>query len=145
MASLPSHSTHFLFVSSLVLVAFNFPLVTERILFSKSHYCRETISYTASQLVLRQRRMLNDLMDIYVIDVKGLPENRLSPLPCVCLPAVTIAGLHLPDAITSIGKFLCNSAHHFAYFLLVVYLWKWLVRWSECKSARHAVFNLFSI
>uniref|UniRef100_F1KXX1 UV radiation resistance-associated gene protein n=1 Tax=Ascaris suum TaxID=6253 RepID=F1KXX1_ASCSU len=64
---------------------------------------RETISYTASQLVLRQRRMLNDLMDIYVIDVKGLPENRLSPLPCVCLPAVTIAGLHLPDAITSIG------------------------------------------
>uniref|UniRef100_A0A915B8W9 UV radiation resistance-associated gene protein n=2 Tax=Parascaris univalens TaxID=6257 RepID=A0A915B8W9_PARUN len=64
---------------------------------------RETISYTASQLVLRQRRMLNDLMDIYVIDVRGLPENRLSPLPCVCLPAVTIAGLHLPDAITSLG------------------------------------------
>uniref|UniRef100_A0A0M3IES0 UV radiation resistance-associated protein n=1 Tax=Ascaris lumbricoides TaxID=6252 RepID=A0A0M3IES0_ASCLU len=39
---------------------------------------RETISYTASQLVLRQRRMLNDLMDIYVIDVKGHAETEMT-------------------------------------------------------------------
>ncbi|VDM37922.1 unnamed protein product [Toxocara canis] len=71
---------------------------------------RETISHTASQLVLRQRRMLKDLMDIYLIDVNGVPQNRLLPLPCVCRPAITIAGLHLPDAVASLVNFFASRS-----------------------------------
>ncbi|VDK53285.1 unnamed protein product [Anisakis simplex] len=64
---------------------------------------RQAISYTVSQLVLRQRKMLNDIMNIYLIDVNGNPQNRLLPLPCICSTAVTIAGHPDTEVSSALG------------------------------------------
>lgn len=64
---------------------------------------RESAAHAASLLVLRRRKMLKDLMNIYKIDSEGRPECRLAPTPCMCRPAITIAGLHLPDTKTLLG------------------------------------------
>ncbi|MFH4981123.1 hypothetical protein AB6A40_007832 [Gnathostoma spinigerum] len=61
------------------------------------------LKFVTSQVCLRRRKMLQDLMDIYQIDLEGTPENRFLHFPCACRPAITIGGAHLPDVYSLVG------------------------------------------
>lgn len=66
-------------------------------------FIRDNLLLIASHLAWRRRKMVHDLMHIYVINLNTSPEARLIPSSCTCHSIACITGLHLPDALSFPG------------------------------------------
>ncbi|VBB26839.1 unnamed protein product [Acanthocheilonema viteae] len=64
---------------------------------------KDNLLLIASHLAWRRRKMVDDLMHIYIINLNTPPEARLMPSSCTCHSIACIAGLHLPDALSFPG------------------------------------------
>ncbi|KAM3727482.1 putative UV radiation resistance-associated protein [Dirofilaria immitis] len=64
---------------------------------------KDNLLLIASHLAWRRRKMVDDLMHIYVINLNASPEARLMSSSCTCHSVACIAGLHLPDALSFPG------------------------------------------
>lgn len=66
-------------------------------------FIRDNLLLIASHLAWRRRKMVDDLMHIYIINLNTSPEARLIPSACTCNSIASITGLHLPDALSFPG------------------------------------------
>uniref|UniRef100_A0A1I7VJR4 UV radiation resistance-associated gene protein-like n=1 Tax=Loa loa TaxID=7209 RepID=A0A1I7VJR4_LOALO len=64
---------------------------------------KDNLLLIASHLAWRRRKMVEDLMHIYVINLNTSPEARLMPSSCACRSIACITGLHLPDTLSFLG------------------------------------------
>uniref|UniRef100_A0A915PLU1 UV radiation resistance-associated gene protein n=1 Tax=Setaria digitata TaxID=48799 RepID=A0A915PLU1_9BILA len=64
---------------------------------------KDNLHLIASHLAWRRRKMVGDLMRIYVINLNATPEARLLPSTCTCHSVACITGLHLPDSSSTLG------------------------------------------
>ncbi|VIO99681.1 Uncharacterized protein BM_BM16937 [Brugia malayi] len=64
---------------------------------------KDNLLLIASHLAWRRRKMVDDLMHIYVINLNTSPKARLMPSSCACHSIACITGLHLPDALSFLG------------------------------------------
>uniref|UniRef100_A0A1I8EKM9 UV radiation resistance-associated gene protein n=1 Tax=Wuchereria bancrofti TaxID=6293 RepID=A0A1I8EKM9_WUCBA len=64
---------------------------------------KDNLLLIASHLAWRRRKMVDDLMHIYVINLNTSSKARLMPSSCTCHSIACITGLHLPDALSFLG------------------------------------------
>ncbi|VDM91405.1 unnamed protein product [Onchocerca ochengi] len=64
---------------------------------------KDNLLLIASHLAWRRRKMVDDLMHIFVINLNASSETRLMSSSCACHSIACIAGLHLPDALSFLG------------------------------------------